>query len=59
MAIIVAAVVIFWIKKHPKLELSSGNVMDETGSSITVDNNLKTVMEEDDPFAGDFNNDVH
>lgn len=38
---------------------SSFGLVNETNSSVTVDNTLQTVMDEDDPFAADFAKDLH
>ena len=35
------------------------DVVKETDSSVTVDNGLQNVMDQDDPFAEDFNGDLH
>lgn len=53
---IIAALVSFflWKKKHMKFDENSADVVDGQESVISVDNNLNTVMQEDDPFAGDF-----
>ena len=56
-AIIAALVAFFiWKKKHinMKFDENSADVVDGQESTISVDNNLNTVMQEDDPFAADF-----
>lgn len=54
-AVIIAALIIFFIvKKRRRLPTSDIDLMNETNSSLTVDNALQTIMENDDPFADDF-----
>ena len=57
-AIIAALIAFFLIKKRKAIMTNSADTVKETESSVTVDNNLNTVMQDDDPFAGDFNNEL-
>lgn len=55
-AAIIAGLIVFFVlrKKRMMIPTDGANVMDETNSSVTVDNNLQSVMDKDDPFAADF-----
>lgn len=59
LAIIIGLAAFFWLrKKRNMIEMDSANVTKETDSSITVDNNLNNMMQNDDPFAQDFDNEL-
>lgn len=60
-AAVIAALAAFFIIRKKKLSMinDSANVMKETDSSVTVDNNLNSIMDKDDPFAHDFANELN
>ena len=54
-AVIIGALIVFFIvQKRRRLPTSDIDLMNETNSSLTVDNALQTIMENDDPFADVF-----
>lgn len=55
-AIIAAVVIVFIIRKRKMIPTSDLDIMNETNNSLTVDNALQSIMDEDDPFATDFKN---
>lgn len=55
-AIIVALVAFFiWKKKHKIIDKDREDIVDGQESVVTVDNNLHSIMQEDAPFAAEFN----
>lgn len=59
----IAGIVAFFLIRKRKSMIQDGvDMMKETDSSITVDNELQNVMDKDDPFADDFGkelNEIH
>lgn len=54
-AMLITALMAFFIfRNRKKLPTNGIDLMNETNSSITVDNSLQTAMNEDDPFLTDF-----
>lgn len=55
-AIIVALVAFFiWKKKHMIIDKDREDIVGGQESVVTFDNNLHSIMQEDDPFAAEFN----
>ena len=55
-AIIIILIIFFIVKKKKEPDLSADvNITETQNSSITVDNTLQNMMENDDPFAEEFN----
>lgn len=53
--IIIAALIAFFIsRKRRHINTSSAGLFEESLNSVTVDNTLNSVMNEDDPFVNDF-----
>ena len=55
-AIIALAAFFLWKKTHLNIDENSADIAGGQETVVSVDNNLNTVMQEDDPFAGDFTN---
>lgn len=52
------AAVVFFLIKRPTIVKDEPDVIKETGQSVTVENGLQSLMNEDDPFANDFNDEL-
>lgn len=57
-AAIIGGIAAFFIIRKRRLAISDVDVVKETNSSVTVDNELDKVMDKDDPFANDFGNEL-
>lgn len=56
--VIAGVVAFFLIKRRRSLQEDAANMMNETDASILVDNGLQSVMDNPDPFADDFKNEL-